>query len=106
MRKIKFIFPKNYKYNAKILGFIDYVTAIFDLIVGIILWTIIHLIIKKISTQIYIFIILFIPILLFSILETEGENIIIFTISIIKFIKNRKIYFYKKCGSNEKKIDM
>jgi hypothetical protein len=45
---MKFIFPKNYKYNAKILGFIDYSTAIFDTIIGVILFLIIHLIFKKI----------------------------------------------------------
>jgi hypothetical protein len=103
---MKFIYPKNYKYKAKILGFIDYVTAIFDLIIGIILWSIIHVILKKITTQIYVFIILFIPILLFSVLETGGENIIIYTVYIIKFFKNRKVYFYRKYGSSEKIKDI
>jgi hypothetical protein len=99
---MKFIFPKNYKYNAKILGFIDYVTAIVDLIIGIILWSIIHIIFSKLTTQIYVFLILFIPIFLFSILETGGENILIYVFFIIKFIKNRKVYFYRKCGNDRK----
>jgi hypothetical protein len=98
---MKFIFPKNYKYNAKILGFIDYITAIFNLIVGIMLWSIIHLIVPKLTTQIYIFLIIFIPLFLFSILETGGENIVIYIIYIIKFLRNRKVYFYKKCGSKK-----
>lgn len=103
MITIKFIFPKNYKYNTKILGFIDYRTAAIDTIIGAILFLIIHTLFKNISTQIYIFISLFLPILLFSILGTNGENIIEFLIYIIKFFKNRKVYFYEKCGSKVNK---
>ena len=94
--KLKFIFPKNYKLNRKILGFLDYRTAIIDLCIGVILLLIIRAIITNLSTQIYVFIILFLPVLLFSILGTGGENIIDFTIYIIKFFKNRKVYFYEK----------
>ena len=97
---MKFIFPKNYKYNTKILGFINYVTAIIDLIIGILLFIILNLFIKKLEIKIYIFISLFFPILLFSIFGTNGENIIDFIIYIYKFFKKRKIYFYKKIGDN------
>ena len=93
---MKFIFPKNYKLNRKILGFLDYRTAIIDLCLGVFLLLIIRAIISNLSTQIYVFIILFLPVLLFSILGTGGENIIDFTIYIIKFFKNRKVYFYEK----------
>ena len=93
---MKFVFPKNYKYRAKILGFIDYVTAIVDALIGILLFFIIRLFIKKISTQIYVFIILFVPIILFSVFVSDGENIITYIIQIAKFIKKRGIYFYDK----------
>ena len=93
---MKFIFPKNYRYRAKILGIIDYVTAIVDSLIGILLFFIIRIFIKKITTQIYIFVILFLPILLFSVFVSDGENIITYTIQIIKFIKKRGIYFYDK----------
>ena len=93
---MKFIFPKNYRYRAKILGIIDYVTAIVDSLIGILLFFIIRIFIKKITTQIYIFVILFVPILLFSVFVSDGENIITYTIQIIKFIKKRGIYFYDK----------
>lgn len=101
--KIKFVFPKNYKYNIKILGFIDYKTAAIDSILGVIIFFIVHTLFKSISTQVYIFISLFLPILLFSILGTNGENIIEFSLYIIKFFKNRKVYFYEKSGSKENK---
>lgn len=93
---MKFIFPKNYKINRKILGFLDYKTAVIDLILGLLLLLLIRAMFTSLSTQIYVFIILFLPILLFSILGTGGENIIDFTIYIIKFFKNRKVYFYEK----------
>ena len=93
---MKFIFPKNYKYRAKILGFIDYITAITCSVIGILLFLIIHILFKKITTQIYIFVILFVPIVLFSIFVSDGENIISYTLQIIRFIKRRGIYFYNK----------
>lgn len=93
---MKFIFPKNYKYSSKILGFMDYVTAAIDAVIGVTMYLIIRLIFKSISTQIYVFISLFLPVLLFSILGTNGESIINFTIYIFKFFKNRKVYFYSK----------
>ena len=93
---MKFIFPKNYKYKSKIFGFIDYVTAIVDLIIGIILFSILRIFISSISTKIYIFIILYMPIMLFSIFVVGGENIITYTIQIIKFLKRRGVYFYMK----------
>ena len=93
---MKFIFPKNYKYRAKILGFIDYVTATIDLIIGFILIFLIRIFVKKITTQIYILVVLFIPIVLFSVFVADGENIILYTIQIFKFMKKRGIYFYDK----------
>lgn len=93
---MKFIFPKNYRYRAKILGFIDYVTAIVDSLIGILLFFIIRIFVKKITTQIYILIVLFVPIILFSVFVSDGENIITYTIQIIKFVKRRGIYFYEK----------
>ena len=93
---MKFIFPKNYKYRAKILGFIDYSTAVVDLIIGIILFLFLKIFVKKISTRIYIFIILFVPIILFSIFVADGENIIVYLVRIIRFMKRRGVYFYSK----------
>ena len=93
---MKFIFPKNYKYNAKLFGFIDYTTAIIDLIIGIILFVIVHAIFSELSTQIYVLISLLTPVILFSVLGVNKENILDFSLYIIKFFKNRKVYFYKK----------
>lgn len=100
---MKFVFPKNYKYKTKIFGFIDYVTAIFDLLIGIVLFFILKLLVIKISTRIYIFIVLFVPILLFSIFVADGENIILYIARIARFMKRRGVYFYNK--NNEINIE-
>lgn len=91
-----FVFPKNYSFKSKILGFIDYSTAILDSIVGISLYFLINLFIKKLSTKIYLFIILFLPFFLISILGLNRESFIQVFKYMYKFIKNQNIYLYDK----------
>ena len=93
---MKFIFPKNYRYQAKLLGFIDYITAIVDLIIGIFLFLILKMLIQKITIRIYVFVILFLPIILVSIFLINGENIVSYFMMIIRFLKRRGVYFYNK----------
>ena len=93
---MKFIFPKNYTFKYKLLGFIDYWTAILDAIIGFLLFGLINLFIKSITTKIYIFIIIYIPIILFSILGIGQENFLSVIYYMFKFFKNRNIYLYKK----------
>lgn len=91
-----FIFPKNYNFKPKLLGFIEYSTAILDIIFGIFIYFIINLIFTNINVKIYIFISLFFPILLISILGLNRENIISVFIYMYKFFKNQNVYLYKK----------
>ena len=93
---MKFIFPKNYNFKYKLLGFIDYWTAILDAIIGFILFGIIHLFTKNLTTKIYVFIILYLPILLFSIFGLARENLLSVIYYMFKFFKNRNLYLYKK----------
>ena len=93
---MKFIFPKNYTFKYKLLGFIDYWTAILDVIIGFILFRIIHLVFKNLLTQIYIFIIIYLPMLLFSIFGLGKENLLSVIYYMFKFFKNRHLYLYKK----------
>lgn len=95
MIKIKFIFPQNYKFNNKILGIIDYSTAIINLIWYLIVFFIINIIFNSIKIKIFVFILLSFPFFLISIVGFNHENIISVIIYMIKFIKNRKIYLYK-----------
>ncbi len=91
-----FIFPKNYNFKPKILGFIEYSTAILDVVFGIVLYFLVNLIFKNINLKIYIFISLFFPIFLISILGINKESIISVFIYIFKFFKNQNNYLYSK----------
>lgn len=91
-----FIFPKNYNFKQKILGFIDYSTAILDTIMGFIIYFFINLLFTNLNVKIYIFISLFFPILLISILGINKENFISVFTYMFKFIKNQNIYLYNR----------
>lgn len=91
-----FIFPKNYDFKSKLLGIIDYSTAILDLIIGILIYLLVNLIFENINLKIYVFTSLFFPVLLISILGINKENIISIVIYMFKFLKNQNIYLYKK----------
>ena len=56
---MKFIFPQNYNFNSKFLGFIDYSTVILNIIWGIIVFILVYFFIPNITIRIGIFIILF-----------------------------------------------
>ena len=93
---MKFIFPKNYNFKYKLLGFIDYTTAILDTIIGFILFEFVNLFIPVITFKIYFFIIIYLPIFLFSIFGLGKENLLSVICYLFKFFKNRNIYLYNK----------
>ena len=91
-----FIFPKNYNFKPKLFGFIEYTTAIIDAIIALILYGFVNLVFTSINIKIYVFIALFLPILLISILGVNRESVFSVFIYMFKFIKNQNIYLYKK----------
>ena len=93
---MKFIFPQNYNFKIKLLGFIDYPVAIFNIILWLIIYFFINLIFNDLYIKIVIFISIVFPILLISIIGFNHENILYVFLYIFKFIKNRHIYLYKK----------
>lgn len=93
---MNFIFPKNYNFKSKFLGILDYSTAILNLIIGFILLSIINFIFQNITIKIYLFISLYFPILLFSILGINRENFITVFLYMNSFFKNQRIYLYRK----------
>ena len=93
---MNFVFPKNYSFKPKLLGFIDYSTAILDSIIGIILFLIINIFIKSLSAKISVFITLFLPIVLVSIIGLNKESFITVFKYMYKFIKNQNVYLYDK----------
>lgn len=93
---MKFIFPKNYSFKYKLLGFIDYSTAILDTIIGFALYFILNIFIHNMLTKIYVFTILFLPIILFSIFGLGKENLLSVIYYMYTFFKNQNIYLYSK----------
>lgn len=91
-----FTIPKNYKFKPKLFGLIDYQTAVLDSILAGILYVLINLFFSSLTTKIYIFIALFIPFLLFSIVGVHNEPIVSVLIYVFKYYKNQKLYLFKK----------
>lgn len=91
-----FIFPKNYNFKPKLLGFIEYSTAILDAILGFLIYTFVNFAFTNINIKIYVFISLFLPILLISILGINKESFLTVLRYIFKFIKNQNIYLYTR----------
>lgn len=93
---MKFIFPQNYTFKNKILGFIDYSTALINIIWYLIIFLILNFFIFNITLKISLFIVFCLPLFLISLIGFNNENILYVIIYMLKFLKNRKIYFYSK----------
>lgn len=93
---MNFIFPSNYAFKNKIFGFIDYTSAIINLLWYIFVFSLVNLIFSNINIKITFFITFCFPFLIFTILNNKNENILLILNYIIKFIFNKKIYFYRK----------
>ena len=93
---MKFIFPQNYNFNTKLLGIIDYSVAIADVIWGLFVFLFVNFIFKSLKIKIFLIIILVFPIILFSVVGVDGENLLHFLSYIIKYNFKQKIYLYEK----------
>ena len=93
---MKFIIPQNYVFKNKLLGFMDYSTAIFNIILAVIVFILINIFPFSLNFKIGSFIILYFPLLLFSFFGFNNENILYVFSYVFKFIKNSNVYFYGK----------
>ncbi len=91
---MKFIIPKNYNYHLKILGVIDYPTAIFNLIVLFLLWTGLSPLFTDILGKTAVVIILYLPLLLITLVESQKESLVYQIYYVLKFLIKPKIYLY------------
>lgn len=105
-RKMKFIFPQNYDFKNKILGFIDYTTAIIDAIWCVLIFVLMNLFNFSINLKIFIFIVFTFPVALFSIVGFNGENIINVCYYLLKYMIKPKVLLYKKQFTFDKKNDI
>lgn len=93
---MKFIFPQNYNFNSKLFGFIYYSTAILNIVWFSFVFCFINLFFSNLNLKIFLFIVLCFPVLLFSIIGFNHENIIYVFLYVSKYIRNPKVYLYKK----------
>lgn len=93
---MKFIFPKNYNFKSKILGIIDYPTAIILVIWCIFIFCLLNLLIYSLTLKIVLFISLCLPLILFSFVGFNHENIIYVFFYILKYLFSPKLYLFSK----------
>ena len=93
---MKFIFPQNYDFNTKLFGLIDYTTAILNIIWSCIILILLNIVFSNLNLKIFLFIILSFPVLLFSVIGINGENIIYVASYLIKYFLKQKLYLYEK----------
>ena len=93
---MKFIFPQNYDFNNKLFGFIEYTTLFLYIIWGVLVYFISCIFSSNIFFQISVFIVLFLPFLLFSIIGFNHEKIIYIIKYLYIFAKSPKYYLFKK----------
>ena len=93
---MKFIFPQNYNFKNKLFGFIDYSTAILNVLWYVFVFCILDLLFANLSFKISCFIVLCLPLFLFSLFGFNRENILHVITYMYTFIKSKKLYFYTK----------
>lgn len=93
---IKFIFPQNYNFKSKLLGIIDYNVAIFDVIWCVSIFFLLNLIFDSTKIIISLLIIFCLPIIIFSIVGFNGENISLVVKYITIYLIRPKVYVFSK----------
>ena len=92
---MNFIFPQNYNFNSKLFGFIDYSSLILNIIWDGFIFIISNSLFNNLSVKICIIIILCFPLLLFTFVGINNENIIYVFKYVIKFFIKNKLYLFK-----------
>jgi len=92
---MKFIIPQNYDFSSKLFGFIDYSTAILNVFLFTLIFCIINFIKITFIIKMFLLIIFYLPILLFSIIGFNHENIVYVMLYIFKYIHSQKHYLFR-----------
>lgn len=92
---MKFIIPQNYDFSSKLFGFIDYSTVIFNVVWAVLVFCIVSMFVSSLYLKCFIIIILCFPIILFSFIGFNHENILYVLFYILKFVCKQKVYLYK-----------
>lgn len=93
---MKFVFPRNYNYQNKMLGVLDYNTAVFNTVFALFDYLILSTFITNLYYRIFFFILTSMPLLLFSIIGFNNENFLYVLKYLVHFIYSDKIYIFNK----------
>ena len=93
---MKFVFPQNYNFKNRFLGIIDYSTLIINVIFYLFIFSVCNLLFNNNNIKIFLFISTCLPLFILSVTGLNNENIILVFIYFLKFLKNKRIYLYKK----------
>lgn len=93
---MKFIFPQNYNFKNKILGFIDYSTAFVNLLWYGFVFIFINLFFHNLTLKVFVFVIFCFPLFLLSFAGFNGENIVYIFSYLFRFLVRPKLFLYKK----------
>lgn len=93
---MKFIFPQNYNLKNKFLGFLDYSTLLVNLIWIYFIFNLSSIFSLSLYMRLSIVIIFCLPLILFSIVGMNNENILQVIIYLIKYILKPKLYIFYK----------
>lgn len=93
---MKFIFPKNYNFKSKIFGVIDYSSLFINIVWDCFIFCLVNLIFTNLTIKIFIFIISCLPLLLFSIIGQNNENLLYVINYLLKFTFSNKIFLFDK----------
>lgn len=96
---MNFIFPQNYNFKNKILGFLDYSTLFLIIFWIIFIVLLLSILPFSLNIKVFIFIILVFPIILISFSGFNGESVTYVLFYLFKFIFKQKIFFYLKSSS-------
>lgn len=91
-----FIFPQNYSFKNKLFGLLDYSTLIVNMVWCIFVFSFSNLFFKSLDIKIFLFVALCLPLLMFSVVGFNHENILYVFLYVLKFIKNKRIYLFNK----------
>ncbi|HCF64879.1 MAG TPA: hypothetical protein DER13_01275 [Clostridiales bacterium] len=92
---MNFIFPQNYNFDNKLFGFISYSSLILNLIWACIIFFISNCFFNSLYIKISAIIILCFPLLLFTFIGVNNENIVYFLKYFLKYLLKNKLYLYK-----------
>lgn len=93
---MKFIFPQNYHFTSKLFGFFDYSTAILNLVWCSFIFCLVNLIFSNLNLKIFLIIFLCFPVIMFSVVGFNHENILYVLYYLFKYIKSNKVYLFYK----------